>query len=491
VIALIKFIKIIGLYQITRFALAIKQHGFNLMTLLHAVKDEKTGCFQDDAEKISYQAMYDNALCLAQYFQQHYNIKSGSRVLIISTNNNQFIASMFAVSALGADIFLINPHLKAHALKSFLSINKYDLVIANQETCALLNTLSYHHHDYAMRLALASSFSWRRKVIQRKKSSITIMTSGSTGKPRQEKRNFSALHYLRPLIAMIEKLSLKKYRSVFISAPLFHGYGFAALLMSIFLRQQIKTSDNFNAAAVASSLDQEKFDVWIVVPAMIQKLLALQNTALASIQSIKCIISGGDVLPPNIVHKIDQLKSIALFNLYGTSETGVCSIATWQDLKKYPGTLGKIIPGIEVKIASPNNTSANETIGELLIKCAWASMQRTSDYVATGDLVLINEQGYLFYKGRTDDRLVINGENLYPVELEAFIYQYPAIAWAKVSAITDENYITKIALDIVLETHASFIEEEFLSWLSHQVPNYMLPKSIRVLDQVPAQKLMR
>jgi len=126
----------------------------------------------------------------------------------------------------------------------------------------------------------------------------------------------------------------------------------------------------------------------------------------------------------------------------------------------------------------------------LLVNCKWSSDIRSNQFVATGDLMYKNQEGFYFYKGRKDDRMVIGGENIYPIELESIIYTHPSISWVKVSPFVDENENTRIQAELVIKESRAFVEEDFLDWLKARIPSYMWPKSITVIPEVVPSKLM-
>jgi acyl-coenzyme A synthetase/AMP-(fatty) acid ligase len=221
---------------------------------------------------------------------------------------------------------------------------------------------------------------------------------------------------------------------------------------------------------------------------MIQKVYDVGNLKA---NSLKSIISGGDVLPSKIVETIHKTSNIKVYNMYGTSETGVCIIATNEDLKKYPNTIGKSILGVKIKINDTNGRAIhNDDIGQLVVKCKWSSEDKKNDFYQTGDLVSKNKEGYYFYAGRIDDLIIVGGENIYPSELEYMIYKYLGIKWVKAKSVITENGTVGIHLDLLVHNKNTFNKHEFQNWMLHEIPKYMIPSSIAFLDSDLVLKLM-
>lgn len=472
---MINKIKTLGVRRILRNAASVRKHGFTLLALLNSAR-HSDAFIKDDVEKLSYAEIYDRSLQLAEFLHEKYGIMSGSRVAVAGVNSMALVKTLFAVSGLGADIFLLNPNQKKAYFSKFFHAKKIDIVIGDAavaEELGGIDVLFFDHHQVIGTIAHPS-----KSITKRKTGNITILSGGSTGMPKTEKRKVSAMRFINPLIEIIDKLRLREADTVLLSVPIFHGYGLAALLLSVFLGKSIRLTKKFDAEKTQHILNHEKPDCWIIVPRMLQKMLHDGNPKL---NHLTTVISGGDVLLSNTVEQLRKVSTAKVYNLYGTSETGLCSIATNEGLIKYPGTIGKMIRGIDAK-------TDNE--GQLHIKCPWSSDNRNGGYTATGDIVARNAEGYYFYKGRVDDMMVVGGENVYPAELEDILLRHPSIQWAKASGIVTDD-VTRIHLDLVFAEGIGYNEAEFMQWLSGRVPGYMMPKSVAILANEPATKLMQ
>ena len=479
-------LQVLGCWQIIRTVRSVCKHGYTLLALLDSVKsiNNAEAYIKDDDGQLSYNDLYEQSVIMASYLHEKYQIKSGYKVVIVSANSVTFVKSLFAASGLGTDIFLMNPNQKGDYFNDFFQLHKIDLIIGDLMTASEFDNYSIPFFNYNETVDFSTK--WDKNAVTRKKGNIVILSSGSTGIPKVEKRKVSILKYLDPLVDIIRRLNLKENKSVLISVPIFHGYGLAAFVLSVFMGQKIRLTKKFNPDSTAKIIEQDNVDCWVAVPLMIQKV---HGEGLAS--SLKNIISGGDVLPPAIINAVRQKSSVKIYNMYGTSETGVCTIATNDDLSKYPDTIGKRISGIQTKVIDADgNPAGHNEVGALYIKCGWSSDNKSDLYISTGDLVCVNSEGYYFYKGRRDDMMVIGGENIYPVELENVIYKHPAIRWVKARSFIDENDVTRIHVDLVLQSGAFLSNKEFKNWTSINLPKYMIPKNVVFHDHEPVTKLL-
>ena len=191
---------------------------------------------------------------------------------------------------------------------------------------------------------------------------------------------------------------------------------------------------------------------------------------------------GGAPIPEALVKETQAKLGSVLFNLYGTSEAGVCTIAMPDDLDKYPSTIGLPIVGLNAKLMTGINL-VEDGIGELYIKCAWSI--RGNEWIATGDLAYKDQQGYYYLQGRTDDMIVSGGENVYPYELEQRLLAHPLVVEAYVMAVSDAEFGQRLIAFIVLEKKQCISEDELLNGLRSQIARYQMPKKIIQLSEIP------
>jgi fatty-acyl-CoA synthase len=450
------------------------------MALLDVVKN-KSSFLKDDNEQLHFADLYQESIIMSSHLQEVYKLNKNSKIILCATNSIAFVKAMFASSGLGAELYLMNPNQKQLYVASFISKKKIDLIIGDSSNKEMFETL-----DIPFFNCEETMISIPKKVnIIRTNSSIVILSSGSKGIPKEEKRKMAVLNFINPLLDIVKKLELIKNNAVLISVPLFHGYGLASILLSIFLEQNITLMQKYDTLKTVNILNTKAIDCWVAVPMMVQKVL---DTNQLKQYMLKRCISGGDLLPYRTIQKIDSITKI--YNLYGTSESGVCSIASHNDLLKYEGTIGQMINGVQSKIIDLNGNEMEEGIGELYVHCKWVSDARSQNFVATGDLVSKNADGFYFYKGRKDDMIVIGGENIYPIEIESVIYKYPSINWVRVNSFIDEYQYIRIQASLVLKKGIFFSEIAFKEWLNSQLPAYCIPRKIELLDEIESVKLM-
>ncbi len=494
-----KFLKLIfrlfTIPKLWRLGKALTRHGTNVMALLAyaASNASDTKAIEDEQEELSYGELYRQAAQLALYVKETYQVKPGDHVLLVGRNSISYIQSIFALSNLGLHISLVNPGLSRSAYETFLAQKTYSLVICDEdvdlpfEELAVPLLYSDHATQPCIRKIVHNKTTEHKFLKTGKAGHLIVLTSGSTGRPKEAQRKPSVTAFIDPLLDITEKLGIQTYDALFIAVPVFHGFGLAALFMTVFFSKTLYVRRRFKAEALVKTVEKHGIECIAVVPLMLQKLV---EESWQAHHPLKCIISGGDKLNPVLVKRCNETLGPVLYNLYGTSEAGVCILATPADLERYPETIGKKIKGttISIRTRAGKEAAAGE-VGELAVSAGWA-MEGAERFTGTGDLARKNAEGFYFLKGRKDDMLIIGGENIFPIELEHVLYQHPHIAWAKAEGFEDAQNNQQLKLKMVFAEGHTLTPEQVTAWLEARIPRHLKPALIEVLEQQPASKLM-
>jgi fatty-acyl-CoA synthase len=473
---------------------AVLTTGVNLMALLRIcakLHPQRTAVI-DHQERLSYPQLWQQAESLAVGLQIEYGVDRHQNVAIACRNHAAVIKAIFAVSRLGANVFLFNPEMSAlqiEALIESLAIDFYvydhqpDVPISPWLERALeLNKALPAYHDTAPSIdQLASKPQPRSKLKKVKTGSIVVMTGGTTGRPKPASRKPSIFNYLPPFIALLDMVELDRYRSVYVATPIYHGFGLAALLIGVVLGAELYVKERFETVQACTLISKQQIEVVILVPLMLQRMLKHDPSILSG---VRCILTGGATLSPMLAQTTLELLGLILFNLYGTSEAGFCILGTPFLLSQKPASIGQPIWGVRAKIvndAVEENSSGK--IGRLIIRSAWST--RKQSWIETGDLAYQDAQGDLFLCGRVDDMVVSGGENVYPIELENILIQHPNVDSVAVVGIPDEAFGQRLKAVVVLKQDMTLTADALLAWLKPRVARYQMPAVIEFCDTLP------
>ena len=458
--------------------------GMNLMALLYIRQKLSPNqiAINENDNCITYHTLYTQSQHLAKKLAMHCDIKPHQKVAIMANNHTIMIHTLFAIARLGADIYLLNTELSVNQLQNIQDAVKFDWIIHDPQISTLTNvkSLPIDHPDQVSIYSLLNDNSLPNtsnlKVTHFNK--LTVLTSGTTGRFKMAGRNSKAQNFISPFYQLLMKLNLSKYNRVYIATPIYHGFGIATLCMSVLLGATIFINKRFDAVKVCQLINKYNIEVITLVPLMLSRMMNYSTTQL---RSLRCIITGGAPIAVTLVQRtINQLGEV-LYNLYGTSEAGICMIATPNDLINHPSTIGKPITGLSTKLM--NNGKEDAIKGELYIKCAWSTQGK--NWIATGDIAQKDRENNYYLNGRIDDMIVSGGENVYPFEIEQFLINHPDINDLAVISVNDEEFGQRLVAFVVLAAYAKQSEYTLKDWLKPQIARYQMPKKIYIIDELP------
>lgn len=293
----------------------------------------------------------------------------------------------------------------------------------------------------------------------------------------------SLFRYLDPFADFLSRLHILHYHRAFIATPLYHGYGLAVLLLFIAAGKTAGIQRKFQAAQACRFIREHRFEVAVVVPLMLHRML---RTNVDDLQSLQCIASGSAALSPKLVQETMSRLGQVLYNLYGTSETGLNLIATPQDFVYAAHTIGKPIKGVRIHIVDEHGQEVSVgKMGQLMVKNSGSMANRANAWIKTGDVGYCDANGYYYLCGRADDMIVSGGENVHPLEVERVLLAHPEVEDAVVSGIPDEQFGQRLRAYVRLTANAEATSMELLDWLRPRLARYQLPKEVIIVDQLP------
>lgn len=475
-----------------RLSTALLSKGSNLLVLLEVAAKthgEKVA-LAEPHQTTTYTQLYQQSLQLAAQWKKQ-GVTPGKNIGLMGQNTHHWVVSLFALSALGANCFLLPPALPLTPFKALLEQQPLDGLIYDLKDWEivyrsgfegerwLLEHLTFANVQHLMEQPLPPQFKLPRTAA----GQLVTLSGGTTGAPQSSSREPSLGQFLAPFFALLQQLDLQKYNSTYIATPLYHGFGLAALLTSVALGATISLVPKFDKATVYQLLLQQKVQVWVIVPSLLQQLLEGSSLELIYTQ---LVLSGGAPLPPALVQKVQQKGKIQLANLYGTSEAGFCVLANWEDLQQYPSSIGKAIKGANLRLVDANGQRvATGAVGQLQVQTAWRAQQEQEQWVDTDDLAYQNEEGYYFLQGRKSDRIVSGGVNVYPLVVQHLLESHPEVAQAAVVGIPDDKFGEVLAAYVVLVEPATLDLEALRAWLKEKASKEQQPKQWQILKQLP------
>lgn len=448
--------------QVVKSTLYTIQSGINLFTLLKSIRKSKDSYLNDGFRTINYADLYNETYRTIGKLKTIPSHQISSKVILIADNSFNFIIYLFALSALSKEVIIISSQLSDFQLEKVLK--NYSKVLILTDKKSQIENLHRKSMIYSFSEINAYVLTRVPHKIRRNNGKITILSTGSSNIPKPIERKLNISKIWNPFTELISKLGLFEYSSTLITVPFYHGYGLAGLTLALFLKHKIYFTSKFSSTHINQSINN-RIDCLVILPSMIPKFIEVDQNILGG---FRCIISGADKLEATWVSFIlNHYSNTKIFNLYGTTELGICSIATHEDLTENNNTIGRFLKGIEYQMNDDH---------QLSVRCPWIHDQSENQYLSTGDRIQQDKNGLLYYLGRINPSFNIGGEIIHFGELEEKINGYKSIAEAKIHIYKNEIMISELNLELTLKQDTTFSEAEFRNWLNMTFPKYLQPK---------------
>ena len=326
-------------------------------------------------------------------------------------------------------------------------------------------------------------------------------TSGTTGFPKGVMLTHSNLANNAANIA--ECMNLSRKDRMCIPVPFFHCFGCVlGTLACVTAGATMVPVQEFNPKEVLSAVETEKCTALHGVPTMFIAELNDQDFASYDLSSLRTGIMAGSNCPIEVMKKVINNMGMSEITIaYGQTEASpvITQTRVNDSLKRRVETVGRALPNVEVKITEPgtNQEVARGVQGELctrgyhVMKGYYKNSEDTAavidedGFLHTGDLAVMDEEGYCRITGRLKDMIIRGGENIYPREIEEFLYKHPNILDVQIVGVPDETFGEEISAWIKLKSGASMTADELKEYCKGKIARYKIPRYIAFVEEFP------
>jgi fatty-acyl-CoA synthase len=328
-----------------------------------------------------------------------------------------------------------------------------------------------------------------------------LFTSGTTGAPKGATLRHRST--LNNGFYMGETCGMVTGDRMCVPVPLFHVGGMVCGILCCLTRGAtiVFSSEWFDAGAALEAMAAEACTALIAVPTMFVAMLNHPDFARFDLTSLRTGMTGGSPVPAELMKRcIAEMNLQHLTIIFGMTETGGCCLQTAIDdtLERRVATLGRVSAHLEVKIVdAEGNTVPTGATGEICVRGYsvmlgyWEEPAKTAEaidgggWMHTGDLGRMDGEGYVSIAGRIKDMVIRGGENLYPAEIENFLYRHPAIATAQIFGVPDAHFGEELCAWIKLKEGAAATDEEIRAFCRGQIAHFKIPRYIRFVEDFP------
>ncbi len=469
-----------------------------------AVVDDSSG------KSYSYSEVYAITNRISRTLQNNFDVQPGDRIAVLSMNTIEYLFLYFAAQQIGLILVPVNYRLAAREIEYILEDCSAKLLVYQEDYRSILIQISetiLPLHQLPIRSEKTESLS---SIISNETISderieyspaftdpcMILYTSGTTGKPKGALVTNEMVFWNS--INTELRLNITSSDITLTFAPFFHTGGWH-VLTTPFIHHGAKIIflNSFNAERIVELCDTEKVTVLFGVPTMMKMMSETKAFSTTTFESVRFAIVGGEPMPiPQI--EFWQKKGVPIRQGFGLTEVGPnCFSLPEVDAIRKKGSIGFPNFYIETKIVddSGNEVGVNQP-GELLMKSPvvtpgyWNNAKATFEAIQdgwfhTGDIVRKDEGGYFYVADRKKDMFISGAENVYPAEIEHFLYSNPKIAEVAVIGVPDAQWGEVGKAFIVLKQNFSATPEEMKEFCSGKLAKFKMPKYFEFIQELP------
>ncbi len=458
----------------------------------------------DDAGTTSFAELRSRSLSIAQGLRAA-GVGPGHNVAILARNHCGFVEATTATALLGADSLFLNTGFAGPQLEDVLEREGAGTLIYDQEfsevvergASKLQRFLSWTDGDPAVP-TLDHLVRENAPTLPPKPAKLgraTILTSGTTGTPKGANRS-SASSDLKGVIGFFERMPFRVGETMLVCAPTFHAWGLVNFAMGNLFANTLVLQRRFDPERVLQAIEEHRVESLAVVPVMLNRILALEPAVIQKYDtsSLRRVGCSGSALPGELALRWMNTFGDNLYNMYGSTEVSVTTIAIPSELRAAPGTAGRPPLGTTVCIYGDDDKPVpHGTTGRIFV----GNSQQFEGYtggggkkmldglMSIGDVGHFDRNGLLFVEGRDDDMIVSGGENVFPAEVEDLLSNHPALLEVAVIGVDDEAFGQRLKAFVVLNQGQSLSETDAKTYVKDHLARHKVPRDVVFLDELP------
>jgi amino acid adenylation domain-containing protein len=472
-----------------------------------------------DGQRVSYDELLESARRFARGLQEH-GLERGDRVVVFTDNSLPCVVSIFGALLAGGAFVVVNPQTKADKLAYILSDSEAAFVV----TEGAIARVAAQAKELApsLRAAIKAgggeeldgmlSFEDLLAAAEPEPRSLgtipldlaaLIYTSGSTGNPKGVMMTHANTVFTAG--SLCEYLRLGPEHRILNVLPLAFDYGLYQLFMAVRMRATLVLERSFvYPAQVLKRAEEEQITVFPGVPTVYATLVSMHERTPLVFPSVERVTNTAAALPPSFHDPLREIFPNALiFRMYGLTECKRVSYLEPELLDKRPTSVGKAIPGTETLVlddqlrpVQPGETGVLYVRGPHVMAGYWKLPDRTAEMLVDGPLpgermlcthdhFTMDEDGFLYFVGRSDDIIKSRGEKVSPAEVEDALYAISGVREAAVIGAPDELLGEAVHAYVAIEDGSELTERDVIGACRERLESFMVPARVFFLDELP------
>jgi len=461
----------------------------------------------DRALEWTYSDINQRVNAMAFQLQHEYNIKKNDRIAVFSKNRAEYIFLFFACMKLGAVLVPLNFRLMPRETEALLTDAKPHLLFyeenlagsfqAVKQWSGARKALPIEKLEFFLSGKAAQHDTYKPPTVASEDDTVMVLyTSGTTGIPKGAMINHRMLFWNSLNTGLRLDLTSQDHTQSF--APFFHTGGWNVLLTPFVHHGGSHTLlSSFDSDLILELMEKERSTLLFGVPTMMQMIADTPGFKKADLSSVRYAIVGGSPMPISLIETWHK-KGIAIRQGYGLTEVGPNCFSLHQDdaIRKI-GSIG--FPNFYVQASIRDESGGlcqDNEVGELWLRGPvvtpgyWANETATGEAITdgwfhTGDMVRRDNEGYYYVVDRKKNMYISGGENIYPAEVENFLYDHPKIKEVAVIGVTDQKWGEVGKAFVVLRDNSALTGEDLKNFCSGQLAKYKIPKYFKFVCTLP------
>ncbi|CRY83331.1 fatty-acyl-CoA synthase [Nocardia farcinica] len=470
----------------------------------------------DERGELTYKELDEQSTAVARGLQAA-GITEGMVIAALARDHRGLIMAKVAAGKLGVRIALMNTGFAKPQFAEVCAREKVQAVLHDSEFLGLLDALPPELPRYLTWVDegtevpagtqtfddLIAANSTEPLPAPSKPGGFIILTSGTTGLPKGAPRTkvspFATAQF-------VDRMPFRRFGTMVIVSPIFHSTGLGTWLVGTVLSNKIVMRRRFDAEATLKMIADHKANMLVAVPTMLHRMVELPEEVRAKydLSSLESIVLAGSALSPELSIRAAEVFGPVVYNLYGSTEVAIATIAKPEELAVAPGTVGRPPITCDVRLYDDNDKQIHEknVTGRIFVRSG-APFEGYTDgrhkqiidgYMSSGDVGHFEEHGLLMVDGRDDDMIVSGGENVYPQEVENLLLEHDDIFDAAVVGVDDVEFGKRLRAFVVPEPGKQPDAEEIKAYVKNNLARYKVPREVVFLDDLPRNatgKLLR
>lgn len=442
-------------------------------------------------------AQLDRIVSALAAWLQSAGVQQGSPVALLAWNSLAAAAAIHAVPRAGGVLVPLNARLTAGELAWQLRDCGASLLLVDAANVALGESAAWSAGVPVRELPDPDSLPespFPPPQFRLDAAHSIVYTSGTTGRPKGVVLTFA--NHFWSAAGSAFNLGLRGDDVWLACLPFFHVGGLSILLRGVLYGIEVSVHEGFDAERVNRDIDEGRVTIVSVVATMLRRMLDARGDAPYP-PSLRCILAGGGPVPRDLLERCARIRA-PVVQTYGLTEAAsqVCTLPPEEALRKL-GSAGKPIFPTEVRVVRETGvTCAPGEPGEIWVRGptvmagyhgqpeATAEKLR-GEWLATGDIGYVDDEGYLYVLDRREDLIVTGGENVAPAEVEQVLCEHPAVAGAAAVGLPDPEWGQRVAAAVELRPGADVSAQELLELCRRRLAGYKVPREIRIVAELP------